>query len=163
MEEPTLPWPDRISKPANGTGRRITARAEACCGRPVGAFDCVGIKLDLTRVAEGDSSKKHEHCSQPISGRQDNFRSPYRKSDSVSRGITPQADSEPERHIGGNVGSFCPDGKLEGPPERAGSFRPPVSASYCGCSTSSTNTLPPLSAVTILCTGAYPLSVMSIT
>jgi hypothetical protein len=65
VEEPTLPWPDRISKPANGTGRRITARAEACCGRPVGAFDCVGIKLGLTRVAEGDSSKKHEHCSQP--------------------------------------------------------------------------------------------------
>jgi hypothetical protein len=34
---------------------------------------------------------------------------------------------------------------------------------HCGCMTSSTTTLPPLSAVMTLCTGAYPLSVMSIT
>jgi hypothetical protein len=32
---------------------------------------------------------------------------------------------------------------------------------YCFCITSSTTTLPPLSAVMTLCTGAYPLSVMS--
>ena len=37
------------------------------------------------------------------------------------------------------------------------------SSSYCGCITSSTTTLPPLSAVMTLCTGAYPLSVMSST
>jgi YD repeat-containing protein len=34
---------------------------------------------------------------------------------------------------------------------------------YCGCMTSSTTTLPPLSAVMTLCTGAYPLRVMSST
>jgi hypothetical protein len=35
--------------------------------------------------------------------------------------------------------------------------------SYCGFSTSSTTTLPPLSAVMTLCTGAYPVSEISIT
>src|SRR6266571_5335905 len=34
---------------------------------------------------------------------------------------------------------------------------------YCGCNTSSTTTLPPLSVVTTLCMGAYPVSVMSMT
>ena len=33
---------------------------------------------------------------------------------------------------------------------------------YCGCSTSSITTLPFLSAVMTLCTGAYPVKVMSI-
>jgi hypothetical protein len=39
----------------------------------------------------------------------------------------------------------------------------PLGGPYSRCSASSTTTLPPLSAVMTLCTGAYPLSVMSIT
>jgi hypothetical protein len=69
----------------------------------------------------------------------------------------PAENTLARRKAGDGIQQVLPEGSVNG-------SLPSVSdGTHWGCNTSSTTTLPPLSAVTTLCTGAYPLIVMSTT